>query len=264
MNVPPIPNGQLLLPAGSWITVRVNQPLSTDHNQQGDAFTATLAQPVIAEGRVVARRGQMVAGRVAEVLKSGRVKGTARIGIELTELSLVDGQQVTIRTQLADRGSDTSVGRDVGAVATATGVGAAIGAAADGGFGAGMGAIAGAAASTIGVLATRGNNAVVYPETLLTFRLEAPVVINTTRTEQAFVPVSQDTYDRREANYSYRDDGPPPPQRVATGPYPRYYAPYPYYYGGYPGYYAPYIGSSFFFYSGPRYYGRGGYGYRRR
>ena len=35
------------MPAGTWITVRVNQPISSDHNQQGDPFTATLAQPLV-------------------------------------------------------------------------------------------------------------------------------------------------------------------------------------------------------------------------
>src|SRR5215831_2759053 len=52
----------LTLPAGSWISVRADQPLSSDHNQLGDRFTATLNQPIIADGRVVARRGQTVGG----------------------------------------------------------------------------------------------------------------------------------------------------------------------------------------------------------
>src|SRR6266404_9579215 len=38
------PSATLTLPAGSWITVRMEQPLSSDRNQPGDAFMATLAQ----------------------------------------------------------------------------------------------------------------------------------------------------------------------------------------------------------------------------
>ena len=79
------------LPAGSWVSVRLDQVLSSDHNQAGDSFTATLSQPLIANGIVVARRGQTVAGRVVEANKGGRVKGTSRLGIEIVELSLVDG-----------------------------------------------------------------------------------------------------------------------------------------------------------------------------
>src|SRR5579863_7610660 len=37
--------GQLTLPAGTLITVRTSQPLSSDHNQAGDGFTAVLQQP---------------------------------------------------------------------------------------------------------------------------------------------------------------------------------------------------------------------------
>ena len=244
---------QLILPAGSWVTVSVNEPISTDHNQPGDAFTATLAQPLVADGLVIAQRGQTVAGRVVESQKSGRVKGTSRLVIELTELSLVDGQQVPIQTQLAERNGGTSVGRDVGAIAATTGAGAAIGAAVDGGMGAGIGAIAGAAVSTIGVLVTRGNNTTVYPETLLTFRIVAPVVVNTMRSEQAFQPPMQDAYEQQQ-NFSYR---PQPQQRVAVAPY---YSPYNFY-SPYGGYYGPYYGSGLSFSYGGGYYGRG-YGYR--
>lgn len=240
---------QLTLGPGSWITVRLNQPISTDHNQAGDAFTATLAQPLVADGLVIARRGQTVAGRVVESQKGGRVKGTSRLVIELTELGLVDGQQVSIQTQLTERNGGTSIGRDAGAIAATTGVGAAIGGAVDGGFGAGIGALAGAAVSTIGVLVTRGNNTAVYPETLLTFRVVAPVVVNTARSEQAFQPPAQDAYEQQQ-NFSYRQ---PQQQRVSVAPYyAPYYAPY--------GYYSPYYGSSSFFSFGPGYYGRG-YGY---
>ena len=252
MDGPPAPS-QLTLAAGSWITVRVNQPLSSDHNQPGDSFTATLAQPLIANGYVIARRGQTVAGRVAEALKAGHVKGTSRLGLQLTELSLVDGQQVPLRTQLVDRKGDTSVGRDVGAVGATTGIGAAIGAAADGGFGAGMGAIAGAGASIIGVLATRGRATEVYPEMALTFRLEAPITISTERSEQAFQPVGQEDYEQRGFDRQ-RPQMRPRPSLYGGGYYgPGYYGPA---YG--PGYYSPFFyGPSFYFRSGPRFYGRG-------
>ena len=238
------PPAQLTMPAGSWITVRVNEPLSSDHNQAGDTFTATLVQPVVAEGRVIARRGQTVAGRVSEAQKAGRVKGVSRLAIELTEMSLVDGRQAQLQTQLVQHSAGSSTGRDAAAVGTATGMGAAIGAAADGGFGAGMGAIAGAAASTIGVLVTRGRATEVYPETVLTFRLDAPLTISTERAEEAFQPVQQQDYEQR-AQLSRR-----PPQ-LARRPY---YAPYPYWGPGYwgPGYY----GSGVIIYGGGRGYGR--------
>ena len=241
---PPQP-AHLTLQAGSWITIRVNQPLSSNRNRTGDSFAATLVQPLVVDGLVVARRGQTVAGRVVEVRKAGRVKGTSRLGLEVTEISLVDGQQLPVKTQLIERRGDTSVGRDVGAVGVTAGAGAAIGAAAAGGFGAGVGALAGAAVSTIGVLVTRGKPTVVYPETVLTFRLESSLAIATERSAQAFQPATQRDYARPVL---YRR-GPP---RLAPPP-PPYYA----------GYYAPYFyGPRLVLYSGPRFY-YGGPFYRR-
>jgi hypothetical protein len=242
------PASAITVPAGTWITVRVNHPLSSDHNQQGDPFTATLAQPLVANGRIIARRGQTVGGVVAEVQKAGHVKGTSRLGLQLTEISLADGRQIQINSRVIERRGETSVGRDAAAIGTTTGVGAAIGAAADGGFGAGMGAIGGAVVSTIGVLVTRGRATEVYPETPVTFRLEAPINIPAEYAE-AFPPVTQEDYEQRalaRPGPSLRQP-PPPPYYYGS-----YYYPPPYYYGyGY--------GPSLFFYSGPRFYYRGHY-----
>ncbi len=223
----PAQSSQLILPAGAWITVRVNEPLSSDQNRPGDGFSATLAQPLVADGYVIARRGQTIAGRVADTQKAGRTKGTSRLAIELTEISLVDGQQLPVRTQLVEYSGGTSKGRDATAIATTTGIGAAIGAAADGGFGAGMGAIAGAAASTIGVLVTRGRPTVILPEATLTFRTLAPLTISTERAGQAFQLVRQEDYEPRQLQHRavVRPSLYPPMY------YPGYYAPYPYFYG---------------------------------
>ena len=123
-GVPP----QLTIKAGTFVTVRINQGLSSDHNQPGDAFFATLAEPIIVNGVVVAQRGQTVSGRVTEAQKAGRVEGTSKLGVELTGLTLVDGQQMSIQSQMMTRNGSTSVGRDAGAIAGTTALGAAIGA----------------------------------------------------------------------------------------------------------------------------------------
>lgn len=220
---------QLTIPAGTWLTVRVNEPLSTDHNRAGDAFTASLAQPIIANGFVVARRGQTLGGRVSESLKAGRVKGTSQLAVELTDLSLVDGQHTPIKTELVQYAGGTSVGRDVAAVGGTTGFGAAVGAAAAGGVGAGIGAGAGAAASLIGVLVTRGRPTVILPEDVLTFKTSAPITISTEAAPQAFLQARPEDYD---SHYG------PRPALAAGRPYPPppyVYGPYPYYWG--PGYY---------------------------
>src|SRR5262245_34305193 len=90
----PLASPPLTMRPGTTLTVRLNQLLSSNHNQVGDVFFASLEQPVIVLGIVVAQRGQTVVGRVVEAKKAGRVHGVSRLGIALTELSLVDGQTV--------------------------------------------------------------------------------------------------------------------------------------------------------------------------
>lgn len=252
-NRGPIP-AKLTIKPGTYITVRLNQGLSSDRNLAGDGFAATLAKPVIVDGVVVADRGQTVGGKVVEAKKAGRVEGVSRLAVQLTDLTLSDGQPVPIQTQLFGRNGPTSVGRDVAAVGATTATGAAIGAAADWGRGAAIGAGAGALAGIVGVLVTRGRPTVLYPEQILTFRVEAPVTVSTEAAPQAFRWVSAYDYERP---YDVQDRTGPP--NAGYYGYPYAY-PYPYAGGyGYPYYWGPGIG----FYWGRGYWGRGywGHGY---
>jgi len=118
---------QLTIKPGTFVTVRVDQMLSSNRNQPGDVFSSTLMQPVVVDGVVVAQRGQTVMGRVAEAQKS-KAGHDARLGLELTGLTLVDGSQATVRSQLvARRGPTTPGGQQLGTVATTTAVGATVG-----------------------------------------------------------------------------------------------------------------------------------------
>ena len=248
--LPPIP-ASLTLKPGTYITVRVNQVLSSDHNQPGDAFSATLVKPVVVNGIVVAERGQTIGGRVAEAKKAGKIEGTSKLGVQLTDLTLADGQNIPITSQFVSRTGSTSVGRDAGAVAGTTAVGAVVGSAVDWGRGAAIGAGAGAAAGLIGVLLTRGRPTLIYPEQVLTFRLETPVTISTERAPLAFRYVEPGDYQQAEMQRR-----PPPTMRVA-GP-PAYYGPgyySPYYPYPYPYMYGPGLGLGIGFYGGGFYRG---------
>jgi hypothetical protein len=258
------PPATLTLPAGTYVSVRIDQPLSSDHNQQGDIFSATLTEPVVVNGYVVAQSGQTVYGRVADAKKAGRVKGVSELKLELTGLTLVDGQTLNIQSVLVDRKGPTSVGRDAAAVGGTTALGAAIGAAAGWGTGAAIGAGAGAAAGLIGVLFTRGYPTVVYPETLLIFQLSTSASVDTSRAPAAFQLV-------QPADYQQSQNAPARPSlRNGCGPYGCPPPPaYPYYAsygpGFYPYYYSPFFyGPAFGFFYGPSFFYHGGYyGYGR-
>ncbi|HTP85558.1 MAG TPA: hypothetical protein VMJ34_01360 [Bryobacteraceae bacterium] len=252
----PMP-ASITLPAGTWVSFRVNQPISSDHSQQGDAFMGTLAEPLVSNGIVIARRGQTVEGRVTLAQKAGRVSGTSKLGVEITEIGIADGQQINVHTQMVERRGDTSYGRDATAIGATTATGAIIGAGVNDGVGAGVGAAAGLVASTVGVLLTRGKPTVLYPEQVLTFRLIDPVTVKADFNNEAFQPVSQQDYERS----SLRAYGPRPAPSLYGGYYGYGYGyPYPYYGPYYYGAYYPWFwGPSF----GVRIYGggfyRGGY-----
>jgi len=239
------------LPAGTFVRVRINEKLSSDNNRSGDFFTATLTQPLVANGLVIAQPGQNIAGRVSEAVDADHGRGTSHLGLELTELSLVDGQQVPIRTQLMEYQRGNSNGRDAGVMLGTTAAGAAIGAAAGGGVGAGIGAVAGAIAGTIGVAATRGHATEIQPESVLTFRTIDTVNIATDRSGGAFQPVQQQDYraNREQPQPRERAVAPPAPY---YGSYGGYYDPlyYPYPYGGYYYGYGPSFGATFVFRGG--------------
>jgi len=248
---------ELTVKPGTYLAVRINQPLSTDHNQVGDPFTATLIQPLVVDGIVVAHRGQTVYGRVAEVEKQHSDR-PSRLKLELTSFTLADGTQVAAQTQLVTRqGGTTPPGVQAGTVAGTTVAGAAVGAAADWGRGAAIGAGAGAAAGIIGVILTRNHPTIVYPETALTFQMTAPIEISTARAPQAFRYVGPEDYDR-------------PALQTAAGPRrlagPSYYydgvSGAPYYYGySYPyPYWGPYWGPSIGIGWGWGGWARGGWG----
>jgi hypothetical protein len=224
---------QLTLKSGVYITVRLNEGLSTDKNQQGDPFSATLEQPIVVDGVVVAQRGQTVYGRVAGVEKQ-KADRPSRMALQLTSLTLVDGTQTPITSQLIGRqGGQTPAGVQAGTVATTTAVGAGIGAIAGWGTGAAIGAGAGAAAGLVGVLLTRNHPTILYPETVLTFQITSPITISTVRAPQAFRFVGPEDYNHVQTAQLRRPAARPcsacaPLPYVV--PYPAWYAPYPYAY----------------------------------
>jgi hypothetical protein len=239
-----VPPQTLTVPAGTVLRVRSDDWISTDRNVIGDIFSAVLDEPIVVDGWVVARRGQAQTGHVS-LVKKGHGGTASQLGVDITELTLVDGQQLPLQTQLFQASGGSSEGRNVAAVGSTTGFGAVIGAIAGGGTGAAIGAGIGATAGIIGVMSTPGRPTVIPPETVLSFRLQAPVTISTEKSQFAFQPVSQSDYDSRSAQgrgRMVRPGPPPPPYYGGPYPYPFAYG-YPYPYAYYPG---PYFGVGYY------------------
>ena len=249
----------LTLPAGIVIPVRIQQWLSSDQNHAGDTFNAVLDQPLIVNGWVVARRGQTVTGRIVLAQKAGHGNAESKLGVELSQLNLVDGQQLPVTAQLIQDSRTRSQGRDAATLGGTTALGAIIGGAAGGGSGAAVGAAAGIGVGIAAIMATPGRPTIIRPETLLAFQLQSPVNISTSQSQVAFRPVTQADYGRDQDAYATAPRlryGPGAPNGAPYAAYP----PPPYYYYGYGcGPWACYPGPVYF---GPGFYGGFGFGPR--
>ena len=163
-----------VIPRGTRLTVRINESLDTRITKPGERFTAVLTQPVSVDGGTVLPTGTTFSGRVTTSADSGRMKGRAVIAVTLDSFRLRGGQH-PIDTNSVQRVSSAHKNRNVALIGGGAGLGAAIGAIAGGGKGAAIGAVAGAGAGTAGAAATGKKHVQITAETLLTFRLAAPV-----------------------------------------------------------------------------------------
>jgi hypothetical protein len=173
---PPKPN-TVTIAAGTMLSIRLQEALSSDRNMAGDSFQGVLEQPVVIDGFVIAEKGSRVEGKVLEVDRGGRVKGTARLVLEVTKINTSDGQRVAVQTSAFERKAEQSKKSDALKVGLGAAIGAAIGGIAGGGKGAATGAGVGGAAGAGGVLMTRGKEASLAVESRLSFRLQEPVTL---------------------------------------------------------------------------------------
>lgn len=173
---PPVPQ-TVTIPAGTILTARLSQAIDSDRNQSGDSFSATLDQPLVIDGMVIAERGSRLQGRVLDATRAGRVKGVSHISLQLVQLNTSDGQTVSILTQPWEKDGPKTLKNDVVKTGAAAAIGAAIGALAGGGRGAAIGAGIGGAAGAGGTMATRGKPVHIPVETRISFRLSDPVTL---------------------------------------------------------------------------------------
>jgi hypothetical protein len=173
---PPAPKTATLA-EGTAIKVITSTAISTKTNKTGDPFEASLAEPIVVDDWVIAKKGAAVSGIVADSDPGGRVKGVASISVKLKSLELADGSTVALSTAAQSVEAKSTKKKDATRIGITSGVGAAIGAIAGGGKGAAIGAGVGAGAGTAATMATRGDPAVIPSESSLNFKLSAPLVV---------------------------------------------------------------------------------------
>ena len=165
------------LPAGTTFSVRLPREVSTKGSATGATFDGLLEHDLKSGETVLAKAGTRVNGVVVESDPGGRVKGVASITVGVRSIVGVKGAPIAVTTDSQTADAQSTKKKDAVRTGVATGVGALIGGIAGGGKGAAIGAGVGAGAGVGTNMATKGDPAVFPAESLLEFRLQAPVTV---------------------------------------------------------------------------------------
>ncbi|MGO8786197.1 MAG: hypothetical protein ACLQVL_02275 [Terriglobia bacterium] len=180
-------NGDIALPAGTELVVKLTNTLSTKGSEEGDPWAGKVAEPIFAAGQEVVPANSTVRGKVTFVKAAGRATGRGEMRLVAETISTPEQGTFTIVAQLhnADDNKGTKVkddegtlegpGKSVKSAAKEAGIGAAGGAAigsiAHGGSGALYGMAIGAMAGVIHSVAKKHQGPLLPPGTELTFTL---------------------------------------------------------------------------------------------
>jgi len=172
---PPAPQ-KFTVPAGTQLSIRLNDEVNSEKAQTGDVFHGSISAPVSMDDQTVIPTTADVEGRVVEVKSAGRFAGQSVLTLELTKLTM-NGKSYSLQTSQwskSGNGRGKSTATKVGGGAA---VGAILGGIFGGGKGAAIGAAAGAGAGTGVSAATKGQQIILKPEAIIAFQLQSPITV---------------------------------------------------------------------------------------
>ena len=190
-----VDNSKIVVPADTIIPMILINPINTKSAYVGQAIYCESIYPITVRNHVIIPKGSSIRGTVTEVIRPGRVKGRAQLGLRFDELILPNGTTRHLRATLAGFGSEGddkfkpkegqiegrgSKGEDVGKVLGTTLPGAELGTIVGAAKGApleglGIGSAVGAATGVVWILASRGKDIVLPHGTGLDLELSQPV-----------------------------------------------------------------------------------------
>ena len=172
---PPMPQ-KITVPAGTQLSIRLNDEVDSEKAQVGDVFHGSISSPVSIDDQTAIPTTADVEGRVVDVKSAGRFAGQSVLTLELTKLTM-NGKSYSLQTSQwtkSGSGRGKSTAAKVGGGAA---VGAVLGGIFGGGKGAAIGAAAGAGAGTGVSAATKGQQIILRPEAVIAFQLQGPVTV---------------------------------------------------------------------------------------
>jgi hypothetical protein len=167
-------NPGVLVPSGTSMSMTMDAEVSTKDKVVGDAFTATLANDVVVDGKVVFPAGSRVSGHVAEAERPGKSSGRGRMVLSYDTISAY-GKSYSIDTMGAAIQGKSGTAGDATKIVGGAAAGAILGKVLGGK--AGTGAAVGAAAGTGAALLSRGPDPKVEAGQTVTITLDRSVTV---------------------------------------------------------------------------------------
>lgn len=178
---PPAPQiEEVVVPADAVIGLRVENSVSSETARVEDGVTARVTRDVRVAGQVAIPAGSRVQGSVVVVVRGGKFKERARLGVRFHTL-ITDAGTVPLQSEVVFREGESKTAESAAKMSAGAIGGAIIGAIVGGGKGAAIGSAAGAGAGTAAVAAGDRSEAVLAAGSNVTVRLSQPVVITVER-----------------------------------------------------------------------------------
>jgi hypothetical protein len=165
------------VPAGTELTVRLVNAISSGTASAGSSFEGTLASPLVAGGVEVAAVGSAVSGTVTNAVSSGRLSKPAELGLTLNSLTPRGGANVAISTSTWGAKGASHKKRDIEMMGGGAVGGALIGALAGGKKGAAIGTLVGGGGGTAVAAGTGKKEITLASETRLNFTLKEGITL---------------------------------------------------------------------------------------
>jgi hypothetical protein len=166
----------IVLPTGTALSIRTTSAIGTNNSKGNQEFEASLDKPVLSGNVIVIPKGAPIKGVILKSESAGRIKGEGALILQLTSVT-VKNTPYKIATDHAMQQSKSRGKRSAAMIGGGGGAGALIGGLTGGGKGAAIGALAGAAAGTAGATLTGKRDTVIPAETILDFKLTAPLTL---------------------------------------------------------------------------------------
>ncbi len=165
------------LPAGTELSVRLETEVHSATSRSEDRVEATVTTPVMLRDMALVPAGSTLRGEVSSVEAAGKVKGRASLALRFHTLTIENHDQPYAISVGVSQVAPATKADDAAKIGVPAVVGGVIGGILGGKKGAVTGIVIGGGAGTAVVLSTAGEELRLAPGSMLTMRLEAPVVI---------------------------------------------------------------------------------------